>query len=63
MRRLDLVLINKKNKRTCCLVDFAILADNRVKIKESEMIDKYLDLARELQKAEEYKGDGNTNYS
>ena len=37
-RRLNLVLINKK--RTCCLIDFAISVDYRVKIKESEMIDK-----------------------
>ena len=31
-------------------MDFAISADHRVKIKESENIDKYLDLARELKK-------------
>ena len=48
-RRPDLVLINKK-KRTCQLVDFAVPADHRVKLKESEKIDKYLDLARELKK-------------
>ena len=29
---------------------FAVPADHEVKIKESEMIDKYLDLARELKK-------------
>ena len=38
----------KKKKRTCRLVDFAVPADNRVKIKESEKRDKYLDHAREL---------------
>ena len=31
-------------------MDFAILADNRVKIKENERRDKYLDLAGELKK-------------
>ena len=37
-------------RRTCCQVDFAVPADHRVKIKEGEKIDKYLDLARELEK-------------
>ena len=31
-------------------MDFAIPAENRVKIKENEKIDKYLDLAWELKK-------------
>ena len=31
-------------------MDIAVLADHRVKLKESEKKDKYLDLARELQK-------------
>ena len=48
-RRPDLVLINKK-KRTCHIVDFAVPADHRVKLKEIEKKDKYLDLARELKK-------------
>ena len=44
-----LVLIKKT--RPCCLVDFAaISADHRLKIKESEKIDKYLNLAKELKK-------------
>ena len=47
--RPDLVLINIK-KRTCHPVDFAVPADHRVKMKESEKIDKYLDLAREPRK-------------
>ena len=46
---LDLVSISKKN-RTGHLTDFAVPVENRVKIKESEKIDKYLDLARELKK-------------
>ena len=31
-------------------MDFAVSADNWVKMKESEKIEKYLDLARELKK-------------
>ena len=46
-KRPDLVLINKK-KRTCQLVDFVILVDYIVKIKESKKIKRYLDLDREL---------------
>ena len=48
-RRLDLTIINKK-KRTCKIVDFAVPADHRIKLIESEKKDKYLDLARELKK-------------
>ena len=48
-RRPDLVLIGNK-KRIYCLMSFVVLADHRVKIKESEKIDKYLDFARELKK-------------
>ena len=32
------------------LIDFAVLADNRVKIKESKKTVKYLNLAREYKK-------------
>ena len=38
----------KKKKRTCRIVDFAVLADHRVKPKESEKRDRYKELAREL---------------
>ena len=31
-------------------MDFAVPADHRVKLKESEKMDRYLDLARELKK-------------
>ena len=48
-RRPDLIMINKK-KRNCKIVDFAVPADHRIKLKESEKRDKYLDLARELKK-------------
>ena len=53
-RRPDLIIINKKKKkkkkRICKIVDFAVLADHRINLKESEKKDKYLDLARELKK-------------
>ena len=45
----DLKIINKR-KRICKIVDFAIPADHRINLKESEKKDKYLDLARELKK-------------
>ena len=48
-RRPDLIIINKK-KRICKIVDFAVLVDHRIKLKECEKRDKYLDLARELKK-------------
>ena len=48
-RRPDLIIINKK-KRICKIVDFAVPADHRIKLKECEKRDKYLDLARELKK-------------
>ena len=40
----------KKKKKTCKIVDFAAPADHRIKLKECEKRDKYLDLARELKK-------------
>ena len=50
-RRLDLIIIiNLKKERTCKIVDFAVPVDRRVKLKESEKNDKYLNLARELEK-------------
>ena len=36
-------------------MDFAILADHRIKLKECEKKDKYLDLARELKKLRNMK--------
>ena len=59
-RRLDLIKINKK-KRTCRIVEFAVPADHRIKLKECEKKDKYLDLARELKKTKEHEGDNYTN--
>ena len=51
-RRLELVIMNKneEKKRTFRIVDFSVLADLRVKLKENKKKDKYLDLARELKK-------------
>ena len=40
----------KKKKRICKIVDFAVPVDYRIKLKECEKKDKYLDLARELKK-------------
>ena len=48
-KRPDRIIINKK-KRICKIVDFAVPADHRIKLKECEKKDKYLDLARELKK-------------
>ena len=41
---------NQQKKRICKIVDFAVPADHRIKLKECEKKDKYLDLARELKK-------------
>ncbi len=46
-RRPNLIIINNK-KRICKIVDFVVPADHRIKLKEYEKKDKYLDLAREL---------------
>ena len=46
IRRPGRVLISKK-KKTCLLLDFAALVNYRVKIKESEKVDKYLTVAKE----------------
>ena len=39
-----------KKKRICKIVDFAVPADHRIKLKECEKKDKYLVLAWELKK-------------
>ena len=51
-RRPDQIIMNNNNKkkRTCKIVDFAVPADQWIKLKECEKKDKYLDLARELKK-------------
>ena len=51
-RRPNQVIVNKKKKKktTCRIMDFTVSVDHRVKLKESEKRDKYLDLARELER-------------
>ena len=51
-RRPDLIRITKKKKRK-----FAVPADHRIKLKEYEKKDNYLDLARELKKPMDHEGD------
>ena len=46
---ISLEIANKK-KRTWQIVRFAILADHRVKLKESKKRDKYVDFSREVKK-------------
>ena len=61
-RRPDLIITNNnKKKRTCKIVDFTVPADHRIKLKECEKKDKYLDFARELKKTMEHAGDNYTN--
>ena len=52
VRRPD--IINKK-MRICKFVDFAVLADHKIKLKECEKKDKYLNLARELKNYGTYR--------
>ena len=54
VRRPDLIIINKKN-RMWKIVDFAVPADHRINLKESEKKDKYLDFVRELKKLRNMK--------
>ena len=50
-RRPDLIISNKKKKnRISKIVDFAVPEDHRIKLKECEKRDKYLDLVRESKK-------------
>ena len=51
----------KKRKKICKIVDSAVPADHRIKLKECEKKDKYIDLARELKKTMEYESDECTN--
>ena len=43
-----IIMNNQQKKKTCKIVDFAVPADHRIKLKECEKKDKYLDFAREL---------------
>ena len=40
----------KRKKRTCQIGNFAVPTDHKIRLKESEKRDKYIDLARELKK-------------
>ena len=42
-------------QKTCKIVDFAVLADHRVKLKDSEKKDKNVDHARELKNCGTWK--------
>ena len=64
---MDIVKVRKKKTpplRIYRIVNFAVPKDHRVKIKESEKRNKYLDVAREKQKKKtttmEYEGDDDT---
>ena len=48
--RPDLIIIKKKKEGICKIVDFVVRTDHRIKLKECEKKDKYLDHARELKK-------------
>ena len=60
VRRPHLSEIKKKKKRICKIVNFAVSADHRIKLKECEKKDKYLDLGMDLKKLE-FEGDHNSN--
>ena len=47
-RRLDFVVVDKR--RTCKIIDFAVLGDSRIEEKQKEKIEKYQHLRREYQK-------------
>ena len=61
-RRQDLIIINNKKKRTRTIVDFAVPANHKVKLKENEKKDKCLDLPREFLKNVEHESDDDTNH-
>ena len=54
---------DQQQKKTCRIVNFDVPADHRVKLKESEKRNNYLDLSRELKNYETGKwGDTNCNW-
>ena len=60
-RRLDPISVNTK-KRTCFLTDLALSANHRIIIKESEQLNKYLNVVIVLKNMKS-KGDSDTNHS
>ena len=62
-RRPDEIIINNNNKKkiTSKIVVFPVPVDHRIKLKECEKKNKYLDLARELKKTVKHDGENYTN--
>ena len=60
-RRIVMIIILIIKKRICKIVNFAVPADHRIKLKECEKKDKYLNLARELKKTMEHESDNSIN--
>ena len=54
------MLINKKKRRTCHLVDFAVPPDHRVKIRKARQIPRS---CQKAEKAVKHEGDCDTNYT
>ena len=50
-----IIITIQRKKRICKIVDSAVPAEHRVKLKESEKKDKYLDRSRELKKLRKMK--------
>ena len=46
---------SNQKKSTCQIVDFAVLADRKLKLRKSEKKDKYIGVARELKKKKNYR--------
>ena len=55
----DIVMVNER-KGTYQIVAFAVPVHDRVKLKEKEKRDEYLDFARELKKTLEHESDSDT---
>ena len=53
----------KKKRRICRIVNFALPANRRVKLREKEKTDKYQNLARSLKKTAEHGSYGDPNYN
>ena len=64
-RRSDLMIFNKKKKKKQKklgkIVDFAVPANHRIKLNESEKKTEYLNLPGEWKKTMEHEVDNNTN--
>ena len=60
-RRPGLIILKDKEREFAKFVDLDVPADHRIKLKECEKKDKYLDLTKDLKKTLEYEGDNYTN--